>query len=59
MKKRYLCYDHENKHFYCQGDHPITAKSIAKSVGIISKKSETVEDIAARYGVPIEQVSPG
>uniref|UniRef100_A0A915E3W9 Sodium/potassium-transporting ATPase subunit alpha n=1 Tax=Ditylenchus dipsaci TaxID=166011 RepID=A0A915E3W9_9BILA len=32
------------------GDHPITAKAIAKSVGIISADSETVEDIAARKG---------
>ena len=30
------------------GDHPITAKAIAKSVGIISDGNETVEDIAAR-----------
>ncbi|XP_073458233.1 potassium-transporting ATPase alpha chain 2-like [Aquarana catesbeiana] len=39
------------------GDHPITAKAIAKSVGIISDK-ETVEDIAQRLGVPIESVNP-
>jgi len=26
------------------GDHPITAKAIAKSVGIISEGNETVED---------------
>jgi sodium/potassium-transporting ATPase subunit alpha len=30
------------------GDHPVTAKAIAKAVGIISEGSETVEDIAAR-----------
>merc|ERR1711892_95851 len=29
------------------GDHPITAKAIARSVGIISEGMETVEDIAA------------
>merc|ERR1712002_797800 len=29
------------------GDHPITAKAIAKGVGIISEGNETVEDIAA------------
>uniref|UniRef100_A0A8C5L2J1 Sodium/potassium-transporting ATPase subunit alpha n=1 Tax=Jaculus jaculus TaxID=51337 RepID=A0A8C5L2J1_JACJA len=29
------------------GDHPITAKAIAKSVGIISEDSKTVEDVAA------------
>ncbi|XP_069804788.1 potassium-transporting ATPase alpha chain 2-like [Dendropsophus ebraccatus] len=40
------------------GDHPITAKAIAKSVGIISCNSETTEDIAKRLGVPIERVSP-
>ena len=28
------------------GDHPITAKAIAKSVGIISEGTETVDDIA-------------
>ncbi len=39
------------------GDHPITAKAIAKSVGIISEGNETVEDIAARRGVPVSEVS--
>uniref|UniRef100_A0A8C3W292 Sodium/potassium-transporting ATPase subunit alpha n=1 Tax=Catagonus wagneri TaxID=51154 RepID=A0A8C3W292_9CETA len=39
------------------GDHPITAKAIAKSVGIISANSETVEDIAKRLGVAVEQVN--
>lgn len=33
------------------GDHPITAKAIAKSVGIISEGNETVEDIAQRLVV--------
>ncbi|KAL7981552.1 hypothetical protein Chor_005640 [Crotalus horridus] len=37
------------------GDHPITAKAIAKSVGIISATSETVEDIAKRLNIPVEQ----
>ena len=40
------------------GDHPITAKAIAKSVGIISGGNETVEDIAARRGVPVNTVNP-
>jgi len=40
------------------GDHPITAKAIAKSVGIISDGNETVEDIAARTNVPVSQVDP-
>ncbi|XP_069599048.1 potassium-transporting ATPase alpha chain 2-like [Ranitomeya imitator] len=40
------------------GDHPITAKAIAKSVGIISSSSETVEDIAKRLGIPTEKVNP-
>jgi sodium/potassium-transporting ATPase subunit alpha len=40
------------------GDHPITAKAIARAVGIISEESETVEDISERLGVPIEQVNP-
>ena len=40
------------------GDHPITAKAIAKSVGIISEGSETVEDIAMRDNIPVERVNP-
>ena len=40
------------------GDHPITAKAIAKGVGIISEGSRTVEDIAAEKGVPLEEVDP-
>ena len=39
------------------GDHPITAKAIAKSVGIISPGTETVEDIALRRGCAVEEVS--
>ncbi|KAK1878549.1 Sodium/potassium-transporting ATPase subunit alpha-2 [Dissostichus eleginoides] len=37
------------------GDHPITAKAIAKGVGIISEFNETVEDIAARLNIPLSQ----
>ncbi|XP_026513790.1 sodium/potassium-transporting ATPase subunit alpha-2 [Terrapene carolina triunguis] len=40
------------------GDHPITAKAIAKGVGIISEGNETVEDIAARLNIPVTQVNP-
>ena len=40
------------------GDHPITAKAIARSVGIISEESETVEDIAARLNIPVDRVNP-
>lgn len=39
------------------GDHPITAKAIAANVGIISEGSETVEDIAQRKRIPVEQVN--
>merc|ERR1711894_694003 len=40
------------------GDHPITAAAIAKSVGIISEGNETVEDIASRLNIPVEEVNP-
>jgi sodium/potassium-transporting ATPase subunit alpha len=40
------------------GDHPITAKAIAKSVGIISEGNETVEDIAQRLNIPVAEVNP-
>ncbi|KAG9482444.1 hypothetical protein GDO78_011241 [Eleutherodactylus coqui] len=39
------------------GDHPITAKAIARSVGIISEGSETVDDIAKRLNISVEQVN--
>ncbi|XP_066562645.1 sodium/potassium-transporting ATPase subunit alpha-1 [Amia ocellicauda] len=40
------------------GDHPITAKAIAKGVGIISEGNETVEDIADRLKIPVNEVNP-
>jgi len=40
------------------GDHPITAKAIAKGVGIISESNKTVEDISAERGIPVEEVNP-
>ncbi|XP_028991700.1 sodium/potassium-transporting ATPase subunit alpha-1-like [Betta splendens] len=40
------------------GDHPITAKAIAKGVGIISEGNETVDEIAARLNVPVSEVNP-
>merc|ERR1719423_364467 len=40
------------------GDHPITAKAIAKSVGIISEGTDTVDDIAERRGCHVRDVNP-
>merc|ERR1712168_415067 len=40
------------------GDHPITAKAIARSVGIISEGNYTVQDIAKERGVPVSEVDP-
>merc|ERR1711931_165372 len=40
------------------GDHPITAKAIARSVGIISEGTETVEDIATRKGCDVKDINP-
>merc|ERR1712227_126373 len=39
------------------GDHPIPAKAIARSVGIISEGNKTAEDIALERGIPVEQVN--
>ncbi|OQV20867.1 Sodium/potassium-transporting ATPase subunit alpha [Hypsibius exemplaris] len=40
------------------GDHPITAKAIARTVGIIGPTSETVEDIAVRLCKPVDEIEP-
>merc|ERR1711962_1519569 len=40
------------------GDHPITAKAIARSVGIISENNETVEDIAKRLNKDVKNINP-
>merc|ERR1712012_1157182 len=40
------------------GDHPITAKAIAKSVGIISEGNETIDDIANRKNCSVKDVNP-
>ncbi|KAI1280840.1 Sodium/potassium-transporting ATPase subunit alpha [Halotydeus destructor] len=40
------------------GDHPITAKAIAKAVGIIREDSETREEIAKRLDIAVEKVDP-
>ena len=39
------------------GDHPITAKAIAKSVGIISAENMTVEDLAEERGKPVSELT--
>ena len=40
------------------GDHPITAKAIAKGVGIISEGNYTREDIAEQENIPLAEVDP-
>ena len=39
------------------GDHPITAKALARQSGLFTENSQTVEDIAAERHVPIDKVS--
>ncbi|KAK7092204.1 sodium/potassium-transporting ATPase subunit alpha-3-like [Littorina saxatilis] len=38
------------------GDHPITAKAIARGVGIISRTEHTVEELAEQRNVPVEAI---
>lgn len=38
------------------GDHPLTAKAIARQVGII--EGETIEDISVRTGIPVSEIDP-
>jgi len=38
------------------GDHPVTAKAIAKHVNIISEDSKTVDDLVKEKGVPESEV---
>lgn len=40
------------------GDHPITAKAVARSVGIISAASKTIQDIAEEKNIPVSMVNP-
>ncbi|OXA59215.1 Sodium/potassium-transporting ATPase subunit alpha [Folsomia candida] len=40
------------------GDHPLTAKAIAREVGIISPGNMTVDEIAERDGVSANEVDP-
>jgi len=40
------------------GDHPTTAKAIARCVGIFSGHNETVEEVAARLRIPVKSVNP-
>merc|ERR1711963_958014 len=39
------------------GDHPITAKAIAKSVGIISADNMTVEDVAEELNKSVDELT--
>lgn len=38
------------------GDHPLTAKAIARKIGLITE--DTLEDIATRENLPVESIDP-
>jgi len=40
------------------GDHPITAKAIAKYVGIISPENKTIEELSEESGIPVNEIDP-
>ncbi|CAL8071426.1 unnamed protein product [Orchesella dallaii] len=40
------------------GDHPLTAKAIARQVGIISPGNKTLDELAATQGVPVSDLDP-